>query len=157
MTKRTQQTITIRLVPIELLRPHERIMERHVKELMNEIVRDGRLIYPVLVDKETMIILDGHHRVEALKRLGARYIPAILVDYRSDEVRVSSWRADWKVRKKDVIEAGLKGELLPPKTSRHITRFKIPEVNVPLHVLFGGGYYVPKTHKFERSVQEEGA
>lgn len=157
MAKKSKRTIVIKLVPIEVLRPHERVIEKHVTELMNDIVRDGRLIYPILVDRETMIILDGHHRVEALKRLGARYIPAILVDYRGDGVKVSSWRENWAVSKEDVVRAGIEGNLLPPKTSRHITSFDIPAVNVPLDVLFGGVHHVPKVRRFERSVQEEGS
>jgi len=82
----------VKLVPIIALRSHERVIEEHVEELMRQLLRDGRLYYPVLVDEATMVVLDGHHRVEALKRLGARNIPALLVDYSSDVVRVDSWR-----------------------------------------------------------------
>ncbi len=152
--KRTSEFV-VKLVPIRVLRSHERVIEEHVEELMRQLLRDGRLFYPVLVDEATMVVLDGHHRVEALKRLGARYIPALLVDYSSDVVRVDSWRDGWRVCKEDVIRAGIKGKLLPPKTSRHIVCFDIPRVDTPLHVLLGDEH-VPKTRKVGESAQEQG-
>ncbi len=123
------------IVPIDKLKPHEKIDERHLECLMDIIVRDGVLIKPLLVDAKTMIILDGHHRYEILKRLGKRYVPVLLVDYDSDIVDVGSWRKDWTVSKELVRKAGLSGKLLPPKTSRHILKIKLPNVNMPLEKL----------------------
>jgi len=127
------------LVPLDSLRAHEQVVEEHVEELLEDIRCRGILIRPILVDKNTMVILDGHHRVEALRKLGARYIPAILVDYRDDSiVTVGSWRPGVRVTKDMVVKAGLSGELLPPKTSRHRVSFLIDDVNAPLELLLGG-------------------
>ena len=131
--------IRIELIPIESLRPHEQIVDDHVEELLEDIRRRGILIKPILVDEKTLTILDGHHRVEALRRLGAKYVPAVLVDYDDECVSVDTWRDGWKVTKNLVRATALSGRLLPPKTSRHITRFKISELNVPLRVLIEGG------------------
>lgn len=130
--------IKIELIPIELLRPHEQIIDKHVEELLEDIRRRGVLIKPILVDEKTLTILDGHHRVEALRRLGAKYVPAVLVDYDDECVSVGTWRHEWKVTKSLVRSTALSGKLLPPKTSRHITRFEIPELNIPLRVLVEG-------------------
>ncbi len=129
--------VPILLVEIDRLRPHEEFVEEHVKELMEDIVKVNVLIKPILVDSRTYIILDGHHRVEALKRLGSKYVPAVLVDYRSECIRVTSWRENVRVDKELVLRAGLSGKLLPPKTSRHMPCIEIPEVNVPLSILKG--------------------
>ena len=130
----------IALVPIDSLRPHEQVIEEHVVELLEDIRSRGVLIRPILVDAKTLIVLDGHHRVEALRRLGARWVPAVLVDYDDDScVRVGSWRPGWRVSKGLVRAAGLSGKLLPPRTSRHIVSFRIPEVNVSLALLQSGG------------------
>lgn len=129
----------IELVPIDLLKPHEQVISEHVIELLEDISRRGILIKPVLVDEKTLVILDGHHRVEALKRLGAKLIPAVLVDYDDDNcVTVDSWRPDWVVTKNLVRSTALNGGLLPPKTSRHKTLFTIPDVNIPLSLLCRG-------------------
>jgi len=82
------------------------------------------------------VVLDGQHRLAALKALGAKLVPAFLVNYRSPWVKVSSWRPGVRVSKEMVIEAGLSGRKLPPKTSRHVVEgVEVPEVNVPLEAL----------------------
>ena len=120
------------LVPIALLKPHEEIDEEHLHELEKRIVSDGVLRYPIIVDLKTLTILNGHHRVEILKQMGKKYVPAILVDYDSDCVKVYSWREGWNVTKELVREAALSGRKLPPRTSRHILCFEIPRVDIPL-------------------------
>ncbi|MET1128572.1 MAG: ParB N-terminal domain-containing protein [Thermoproteota archaeon] len=126
----------IALVPIELLKPHEQVIEEHVRALAEDIASRGILIRPILVDSKTFTILDGHHRVEALRRLGARYVPAIVVDYdRDDEVEVTSWRPGVVVTKDMVRRAALSRRLMPPKTSRHVTKFEVPDVNMPVERL----------------------
>jgi len=37
------------------------------------------------------VVLDGMHRVAALERLGCKYLPACLIDYRSPSVKVRCW------------------------------------------------------------------
>ena len=127
----------IALVSLDHLKPHEMIIEERVKDLQRRLVEDGMQIRPILVDSKTMIILDGHHRVEALRRLGAKKVAAVLVDYDSDEcISVASWREGWAVTKDEVRERGLSRNLYPPRTSRHMPRFRVPEVNVSLRELF---------------------
>jgi len=38
-----------------------------------------------------MVVLDGMHRVAALRKLGCRYLPVCLVDYQNPKVRVGCW------------------------------------------------------------------
>jgi ParB-like chromosome segregation protein Spo0J len=61
-----------------LLRQHEKINDRHVEELVCQIAQDGCVRDPIIVDKRTLIILDGHHRFNALKKLGLVRIPVCL-------------------------------------------------------------------------------
>ncbi len=133
----------IALAPIGMLRRHERFIDERVVRLYRDILDRGVLVKPLLVDSHTMIVLDGHHRLEALRRLGARVVPVLLVDYDDDRcVRVGSWREGWRVTKELVREVGLSGKLLPPRTSRHMLSFPVPEVNVPLRVLLHGGVWI---------------
>ncbi|RLE37318.1 transcriptional regulator [Candidatus Woesearchaeota archaeon] len=137
LQEKTKETAKPRIavIPLDKLKPHERVDERHLEYLAGIIIRDGIIIKPLLVDAKTMIILDGHHRYEVLKGLGKKYASVLLVYYDSDHVKVGSWRGDWNVSKDLVREAGLTGKLLPPKTSRHMLKFKIPDVNIPLDKL----------------------
>lgn len=66
-----------------------------------------------------MVILDGHHRFNAIKLLGLRFSPVCMVDYDSQDITVTSWREGEAVDKAMVIDAGLSGKRMQPKTSRH--------------------------------------
>lgn len=124
------------LASLSLLKPHEEVDSGHLSRLFDEIVGDGVLKYPLLVEASTLVILDGHHRFEVLKRLGARYVPVFLVDYGSERVVVGSWRSGVRVSKEMVLEAGLRGRRLPCKTSRHVlVGIEVPRVDIPLESL----------------------
>jgi len=97
----------IRLIPIEELLEHEEVIEDHVQLLIMLILKDGMLHYPILVEMRHKVILDGHHRFNALKRLGAAYVPALLINYSSPAIKVLSWRPEVKVTKELVIRAAL--------------------------------------------------
>jgi len=125
------------LARLRLLRPHEMVREYRVVEVMESLLADGVQLKPILVDPKTAVILDGHHRVEALRRLGAVYAAALLVDYDDPCIRVESWREGFRVTKDRVRRAGLTGRLLPPKTSRHRPCFDVGEARVPLETLLG--------------------
>jgi sulfur carrier protein ThiS len=132
------------LMKINELKEHEEINPSHLKELMEKIKSDGILKKPIAVDKNTKIVLDGAHRLNALKALGCKKIPAVLVNYRSPKIKVLPWRKGEKIAKKDVIIAGLTGNKLPPKTSKHMVEvngklkhisFLQKRVNIPLEKL----------------------
>ena len=107
-------------IKIEELREHEEIRPDYLEELKNEIISDGILKMPIAVDKNTYIILDGHHRLHALKRIGCKKIPVILVDYQSQEVQVVTWREGENITKEIIIHTALTGRRMPPKTSKHM-------------------------------------
>lgn len=112
-----------RLVVLDIseLKGHERTQPALLDRIREEIRRDRCLRNPILVADGHLVILDGHHRFEALRQLGCRRIPAYVVDYGSDAVRVDVW-PDATVRavtKDEVIRRGVIGDLFPPKTSRH--------------------------------------
>jgi hypothetical protein len=117
-----QSLLQVTLIELEKLRPHEKVDLQHLKELRDEIKSDRVLKFAIAVDKDTNIILDGHHRFNALKELGCKRIPVVFVDYHSPHVTVRAWRNGGKVTKEMVIEAGLSNNKLPPKTSKHMVR-----------------------------------
>ena len=57
------------------LKPHEHIQKRYLKKLLAQIKRDGFIDNPIIVDKNTMVILDGHHRFNVLRLLGFQSSP----------------------------------------------------------------------------------
>ncbi len=112
------------IIDINKLKFHEHILESRVLQLMKMIKKKGKFIKPIVVEKNAKIILDGHHRVEAMKRMGFKKIPAQLVDYKNIKVELRHKNLP------DFIIRGLvelivkKNKLLPRKTTKHCYQVK---------------------------------
>ena len=126
----------IRYAVVELakLRGHERTQEPLLRKLVDRIRADGFLRRPVLVEAEHFVILDGHHRVEALRLLGCARVPVYLVDYGDPAIGVTTWPGAIiaTVTKEEIVDRGLRGNPFPPKTTRHIVSFTLEDVRVQL-------------------------
>jgi hypothetical protein len=92
---------------------------------------------PLWVEKDHCVVLNGHHRLAALKELGCTRAPVILFDYLSDAVRVSVCPGSKvsSIDKRSIIAAGLCGALFPPRTSFHILCAKLGVAPTPLAAL----------------------
>ena len=93
---------------------------------------------PLLVDIRSKVILDGHHRFRIGEALGLKFLPAILIDYLSnDEISVDVWPGSGleTITKQQVIDMSLSGDLYPPKTSKHTISNHMPPIHVLLEVL----------------------
>jgi hypothetical protein len=115
------------LVDITLLREHESVDLSYLGKLKEEITKDGFLRKAISVDVNSMVVLDGHHRLNALRELGCDKIPVILVDYKSPDIVVKKWKVeddvaleDIIVTKEYIINTALSGKRLPVKTSKHL-------------------------------------
>lgn len=136
--------VKIETIKLTELRPHEEIEPVHLKELREEIRSDKILKKPIVVDRETMIILDGHHRYNSFKQLGLSKIPVHFVDYRSNTIKVTGWKDGTMVTKEQVREAGITGMKLSARSSKHMSEDGgklvhiseiVTDVNVPLEDL----------------------
>jgi len=125
------------LVNMEKLRSHEGINPELLSECIAEIKRDGLVKKPILVEDQHYIILDGHHRYEALKELGCKKIPAYLVNYFDKDITVTTWPGAVvsNITKEEIIQMGLSGKVFPPKTTRHILKAKLKDIIVSLEDL----------------------
>ncbi len=123
------------LVPIDRLKGHEEYDPSKVDQIVREIRRTGRFVDPIWVARGSFVILNGHHRVEALRRLGARRAAAWLFDYDGDLVTVEPWRPGPPIEKAEVVRRATGGRLFPPKTTRHRVTVDLPARSVPLEEL----------------------
>lgn len=121
------------MLPINKLLAHEQVSQQRLVEIMSLINQKGIIVNPVIIDKKTKVVLDGHHRVECLKRLGCSLVPAMEVDYFSDQVRVFLRREE--LIKEIVLSRALKKRLLPDKTTRHLIKNRIRGVKIRLDKL----------------------
>lgn len=78
------------LVDIRKLRHHECVREDRTAWMMKSLKsNNGYFGPPIVVEKNSYVILEGHHRVNSLKRMGYRKVPAVLVSY--NRIGVKSW------------------------------------------------------------------
>ncbi|MGC8649116.1 MAG: ParB N-terminal domain-containing protein [Candidatus Micrarchaeia archaeon] len=125
------------LIRKENLKPHEQYNEQRLDEVLRGIKDKGCVCEPIIVDNKNYVILDGHHRFESLKRLGANFIPAYLVNYESSKIIVERWpNAKDSVSKKEVIERALSNNLYPPKTSKHVFLITLDKIQTKLSILY---------------------
>lgn len=70
----------LRLIPIADLRRFEAHDPSKVTRLIAKISSEGVFFNPIAVVRE-MIVIDGANRLEALRALGARFVPCVIYDY----------------------------------------------------------------------------
>ena len=80
--------IIIAIKRLESLKPHEEAMEDELLSLSRSISHDKVLRHPLLADARTGVVLDGNHRLVALRRINCLLAPVALVDYNNPRIRV---------------------------------------------------------------------
>ena len=128
----------INLIDINKLKCHEEINQQHLTEIIYQVKKAGFIRNPVVVDLKNFIILDGHHRVAALKQLGVNKVPVFLVNYQDKDVRVFL-RRKLKLTgsiKQAVIKNSLNNILFPSKTTRHLIKNRPRNINFKISHLF---------------------
>lgn len=75
-SKQASETLSLELVPIEQVLPHEQIDDKRVSRLMSRLEEDRLLVNPPVTTfwNGRYIVLDGATRSTAFKRLGYRYL-----------------------------------------------------------------------------------
>lgn len=129
--------VEFKLLPIDTLLEHETVEPQRVDEVLHEIRSTGVVVHPILVARESHVILNGHHRFAALRVLGARRIPVYLVDYDDGAVQLDRWNSGPPISKSEVIAAARAGRRYPPKTTRHTLTVPLPPHPVQLSELLG--------------------
>jgi hypothetical protein len=133
------------LVPVRDLKTHEAAQPDRVRRVMKQMRSTGVVKKAIVVDSKSKVVLDGVHRLSALKSLGAVRVPVWLIDYSDDGVLVFSKDCKSQIPKDYVVRAATIGPKFPPKSTRHMAKAKdgtlVPlsrieaEVSVPLSVL----------------------
>lgn len=103
----------------------------HVRRIVEEMTRDGVQRRPVLVERSSLAILDGHHRFHAAKLLGLSHVNAVLIGYDDPRLTLASW-TERTFTQEDVLAAAATGALLPAKSTRHVLDPDVADVPVPL-------------------------
>jgi cysteine synthase/O-phosphoserine sulfhydrylase/cystathionine beta-synthase len=116
-------------VDIKDVKPAMCIELREVLPLYAKFLDTGIVDNPIIVDWKTGVILEGHEVYQALDLLSAGKVPAIKVNI--FEMKIRSLQPDLKpITAEAIIEAGLKGPRLPPKSFKVL--LEPLKISVPL-------------------------
>lgn len=107
------------LSPQQLL-PTEEFIEERVLQVTRDIIREGFWLEPILVERTSLVIMDGHHRREFARRHSLLWVPCLLLDY--SQVELESREAGLDLSPDEVIARGLKRRPYPAKTTRHVVK-----------------------------------
>jgi len=84
-------SILITLRKTSDLKPHEETVDDDLKRLVNALRNNPVLRHPIIADRRTGIVLDGTHRLAAVKQLRCNFIPSALVDYDDPQITIERW------------------------------------------------------------------
>ncbi|MBN2042287.1 MAG: ParB N-terminal domain-containing protein [Candidatus Aenigmarchaeota archaeon] len=114
------ENIPLRLndVPIDHLKEHENVESSRV-DYLAESIREKGLYTPILIDLRTNMIIDGHHRVNAFRKMGIGSIPALHIDYGDPRLVMKSGNGLTKEKVLNIVKSGGK---LPKKSTFHFLR-----------------------------------
>lgn len=100
------ETGVIVLIDVDEIHDHEKINQGHLDELIKDIKETKTLKRPIIVDKYSHIVLDGHHRYFACKAIGCKRIAAYVVDYYDPSIKIETWHP--VVKTKQEVNAAFK-------------------------------------------------
>ena len=83
--------LEIKIMLISDLFIHEETIPSALELLKDEILSEGVLKHPIIVDSKTNVVLDGMHRLAALRSIGCNLTPVSLVDYQNPHIKLLSW------------------------------------------------------------------
>lgn len=114
------ESTSLSMIDIDELLPHEDVIIKRKKKLVEYLKSGDSIIIPsIICCKNSLMIIDGHHRYFALKELGLSKIAVTLIDYHSKNIRTNDI-SYLQVDKNDLIQAAKsKSKLFPPKTTKH--------------------------------------
>jgi hypothetical protein len=101
--------------------PHEQVDQQKLASVIRSIKRSGGIRHPVVIDRESNVILDGHHRCRAYIELGMAIVPCIAVNYFDPNITLTFRRKDigMNIVKKGIIYAATHGNVFSHKTTKH--------------------------------------
>jgi hypothetical protein len=81
----------IDIVPVDTLKTHEQTIAPNVARLHEAMLNMGRLVDPLIIDREHHIVLDGNHRKEVLELLKCQNAACQVVNYMDPGITLGGW------------------------------------------------------------------
>lgn len=79
------------IIPLESLKIHEQTVPANLHSLRETMLNLGKLVDPIIIDKEHKIVLDGNHRRQVLEILKVENAIVQPVDYKDESIQIGGW------------------------------------------------------------------
>ena len=123
----------IELIAVALIRPTEHHYPAHAESLAADMRAHALWRVPIVLERGSNAVMDGHHRLDAARQLGLDFAPCVRLDYA--QVNVHATREGYDVCPADILRRALAADPYPPKTTRHEFDGPLPLCNISLRVL----------------------
>ncbi|MDD3267048.1 MAG: ParB N-terminal domain-containing protein [Burkholderiales bacterium] len=85
-----EEVLNITFIEPQSLKPTEGFDPQRASELMLSIKNRNKWTTPIMVEKNHLVIMDGHHRHQVAQMLNLKMIPCILLSYDNPLLKLSS-------------------------------------------------------------------
>jgi len=110
----------------ELL-PHEQTVPPNLKRLKEAMLNIGQLVDPIIVDKETKVVLDGNHRLKVLQIIECPLSVCQTVEYKDPKIVVGTWYLAVNKPIEDILKTNIKVEKIDcDEGKKALTNSKAP-------------------------------
>ena len=136
--------IILEVVPVDSLRLHEAIIPGVANKLLLELKNWAHLQNPIICGTNH-IVLDGHHRTYAFKKLNLPFIPVCKVDYHHENTQVRCWfRLFTNVEDLTLILQLFKnsGGIILPVESKDRLKQELGNAPLSFGIQQGGRYFI---------------
>lgn len=123
-------TLEVEFIETRAILPNEEHDASHAAQLAESMRNSGVWEVPIILERKSLAVMDGHHRLAAAFLLDLRVVPALLLDY--SMVKVVARRAGFVVTPESILERARMRDLYPHKTTRHLFSSTIPNCNIAL-------------------------
>lgn len=83
--------LELALVETENLLVHEEIIPKEISIIKQLVEQSGVQSEPIIIDKNSNVVLDGMHRTTVMKELHTRFISVCMIDYHDTRITVNQW------------------------------------------------------------------
>ncbi|MGH9547803.1 MAG: ParB N-terminal domain-containing protein [Terriglobales bacterium] len=112
-----QNKILLRFISPSELFPHEEVDNDNVTNIICSIQSSRKWIWPIIVEEDSLVVIDGHHRRAAAVSMKLSAVPCLMLSY--NIVAVRSMRQQYICAPNLIIANGKARNLYPPKTTKH--------------------------------------
>jgi len=131
----------LKIVDVNDIDPHEQYIEKLLTYIKKKIVNDNVFKDPIIADSNRGLVIDGTHRLMALRQLNYRYIPIIDFDYLEDDIRLGRWFRVLKNKHSDNVFNLIRKNLKLIDIDKTIDIWRYID-EYPLSIIYNNKFYV---------------